>query len=73
MSAHFHPLAVKEIRKETNDCVSILFDIPDELKSIFRYKQGQHITLRKFLNGQELRRSYSLCSSPLEEEFRNCK
>jgi ring-1,2-phenylacetyl-CoA epoxidase subunit PaaE len=70
MSAHFHPLAVKEIRKETNDCVSILFDIPDELKSIFRYKQGQHITLRKFLNGQELRRSYSLCSSPLEEEFR---
>ncbi|SDX45524.1 ring-1,2-phenylacetyl-CoA epoxidase subunit PaaE [Hydrobacter penzbergensis] len=71
MSSHFHPLAVKEIRKETNDCVSIRFDIPDPLKPIFQYKQGQHITLRAFVNGQELRRSYSLCSSPLDcDEFR---
>lgn len=71
MSSHFHPLAVKEIRKETNDCVSICFEIPDTLQSVFQYKQGQHITLRAFVNGQELRRSYSLCSSPLDQdEFR---
>ncbi len=71
MSSHFHPLTVKEVRQETNDCVSIRFDIPEPLKAIFKYKQGQHITLRAFVGGQELRRSYSLCSSPLDqEEFR---
>ena len=41
MSIHFHPLLVKEIKKETPDCVSVQFDIPEQLKDSFTYKQGQ--------------------------------
>jgi len=70
MSLHFHSLFIKEVRKETNDCVSVEFDIPDDLKNIFQYKAGQYLTLRKIINGEEIRRSYSLCSSPLHNEWR---
>ncbi len=70
MSVHFEKIIVKEIRKETADCVSLVFDIPPIHKEAFRFKQGQHLTLRTFINGEELRRSYSLCSSPLENEWR---
>ena len=69
-SLHFHTLKIKEVRKETADCVSIAFEIPADLKNIFTYTQGQNITLRKTLNGEEVRRSYSLCSSPLEDDYR---
>jgi ring-1,2-phenylacetyl-CoA epoxidase subunit PaaE len=70
MSLHFHPLTVQEVKRETNECVSILFIIPPALKDTFQYKQGQYITLRKNINGEELRRSYSICSSPLDNELR---
>ena len=70
MSLHFHELRVSEVRKETHDCVSIAFNIPLELKETYQYKQGQYITLRKKINGEELRRSYSICSSPLDNELR---
>lgn len=70
MSLHFHALTVKEVKKETNDCVSVSFNIPEELKTSFQFKQGQNITVRSFINEQEVRRSYSLCSSPLDNEFR---
>ncbi|MES2328320.1 MAG: 1,2-phenylacetyl-CoA epoxidase subunit PaaE [Bacteroidota bacterium] len=70
MSIHFHELVVKEVRRETNDCVSISFSIPPELREIFQYKQGQYITLRTNINGEEVRRSYSVCSSPLDNELR---
>lgn len=70
MSIHFHELTVSDIRRETNDCVSIAFSIPPELKETYQYRQGQYITLRKTLNGEELRRSYSVCSSPLDNELR---
>lgn len=70
MSIHFHALSVKDIRKETGDCVSIAFAIPDDLKETFSYKQGQYITLRTNINGEEIRRSYSVCSSPLDNELR---
>jgi ring-1,2-phenylacetyl-CoA epoxidase subunit PaaE len=66
----FHPLTIKDIRKETADCVSIAFDIPDELKPLYQFTQGQNLTLRLKLNEEELRRSYSICSSPLENELR---
>lgn len=66
---HFHPLRVKDIRRETEDCVLISFDVPAELKEAFRFKQGQNITIRKELNGQELRRNYSICTSPLEDKL----
>ena len=70
MSIHFHKLAVKEVRKETPECVSVLFDIPEEIKHEFTFKQGQSLTLRVFLNGEEVRRTYSICASPLDDEWR---
>lgn len=70
MSIHFHPLVIKEIRKETADCVSILFDIPSPLQKDFRFTQGQSLTLRTLINGEEVRRTYSLCSCPIEGEWR---
>jgi ring-1,2-phenylacetyl-CoA epoxidase subunit PaaE len=67
---HFHTLQVKEVKRETADCVSVLLDVPAELQSSFAYKQGQNLTMRATINGQEVRRSYSLCSSPLDNEWR---
>ncbi|MEZ4805039.1 MAG: 1,2-phenylacetyl-CoA epoxidase subunit PaaE [Bacteroidia bacterium] len=60
----------KELKKETIDSVSIAFDIPEELKSDYSFTQGQNITIRKSFNGEEIRRSYSICSSPLDGELR---
>jgi ring-1,2-phenylacetyl-CoA epoxidase subunit PaaE len=70
MSIHFHRLRIKEVKKETPDCVSILFEIPDNLKERFSYYQGQSLTMRTFLNGEEVRRTYSICSSPLDNKWR---
>jgi ring-1,2-phenylacetyl-CoA epoxidase subunit PaaE len=70
MSVHFEKIRVKRVKKETPDCVSIVFDIPQELQEKFFYKHGQHLTMRTFINGEEVRRSYSLCSSPLDKEWR---
>jgi ring-1,2-phenylacetyl-CoA epoxidase subunit PaaE len=70
MSLHFYPLTIEKITKETNDCVSIAFTIPQHFKNIFQYKQGQYITLKTTIDSVEIRRSYSLCSSPLDNEFK---
>ncbi|MFY7840001.1 MAG: 1,2-phenylacetyl-CoA epoxidase subunit PaaE [Lacibacter sp.] len=70
MSIHFHPLAVKEVKKETADCVSILFRVPEALQKTFQFTQGQSLTMRTIINGEEVRRTYSICSSPLEQELR---
>lgn len=70
MSIHFEQLRVKEVRKETDDCVSIAFEIPVSVKEQFQFIQGQHITLRTTINGEEVRRSYSICSSPMDNELR---
>ena len=70
MSIHFHSLRIKEIKKETPECVSVLFEIPDDLKTDFQFTQGQSLTMRTFMNGQEVRRTYSICSSPLDNEWR---
>jgi len=70
MSIHFHPLRVKEVTRETPECVSILFEVPEELKKTFEFKQGQSLTMRTFLKGEEVRRTYSICASPLENEWR---
>ena len=67
---HFHPLKIKEVRRETDDCVSLLFEIPNDYKEQFAFKQGQSLTMRTKLNGEEIRRTYSICSSPLEKEWR---
>ena len=70
MSIHFHPLTVKEIIKETTDCVSVSFEIPGDLKEVFQYTQGQSLTMRTTINGEEVRRTYSLCSSPSENKWK---
>lgn len=68
MALHFYELTVKEIRKETGDCISILFDLPKEIKKEFKFIQGQSIAIKTHLD--ENRRSYSICSSPLDDELR---
>ena len=62
----FHNIKIADIYKETKDCSVLSFEIPQELKQEFQYKQGQHLTLKSIINGQDTRRSYSLCSSPNE-------
>ncbi|MDC1162319.1 ferredoxin--NADP reductase [Tenacibaculum sp.] len=61
-------LKVIEIKKETQDSVSVSFDVPYELYDTFNYKSGQYLTLQFNLKGQQVRRSYSICSSPVIEE-----
>ena len=68
--ADFYNIKVADIYKETKDCVVISFDIPDHLKEKFRFIQGQHLTLRKEINGEDIRRNYSLCSSPMDDEWK---
>lgn len=70
MSIHFHALKVKAVKKETADCVSVVFDVPEHLKEAFRFTQGQSLTMRTMLHGEEVRRTYSICSSPLEEQLK---
>lgn len=66
----FTSLSIKDIRHETDDCVSIAFDIPSALQRTFTFVHGQNITLKAFVDGEEIRRSYSICSSPHENELR---
>ena len=70
MSIHFHKLVVKQVRRETPECVSVQFEIPEEIKNDFAFRHGQSLTMRTFLNDEEVRRTYSICSSPLENEWR---
>ena len=66
----FHPLTIKEIKKETNNAVSILFDVPTDLKPKFQFVAGQYINIKKEIAGEELRRAYSICSSPKSGDLR---
>ncbi|PKA83357.1 ring-1,2-phenylacetyl-CoA epoxidase subunit PaaE [Ulvibacter sp. MAR_2010_11] len=68
--AKFHTIKIKDIYKETDDCSVITFDVPTELSKDFAFRQGQHLTLKADINGEDIRRSYSLCSSPLDNEWR---
>lgn len=67
--AIFHTLRIKNIYKETDDCSVISFDVPEDIKEAFSYQQGQHLTLKADIDGEDIRRSYSLCSSPLEDKW----
>lgn len=70
MSIHFHPLSIKEVKKETADCITVLFDVPPDLTTAFQFTQGQSLTMRTTINGEEVRRTYSICSSPLDKQLR---
>jgi ring-1,2-phenylacetyl-CoA epoxidase subunit PaaE len=62
VTTHFHPLRIAQVRRETPDAISIVFDIPDGLADTYRFTQGQHLTLRAKVGDEELRRSYSICA-----------
>lgn len=70
MSIHFHPLKIREVKKETDDCVSVAFEIPEDLKKDFIFRQGQSLPMRTTINKVEVRRTYSICSSPLDNEWK---
>ena len=69
-SLKFHSLKVKEVRPETADCVSVSFEVPAGQQELFRFAPGQYLTFRLHLEGAEVRRSYSICTSPREGELR---
>lgn len=67
---HFHSLTIKQVRPETRDAVSIAFDVPADLQDQFRFTQGQYLVMRTQMGGEEVRRSYSICSGVDEGELR---
>ena len=69
MSQQFYSIQISNIVKTTPDCSVVTFDISDEIKEVFSYKQGQYLTLKANIKGEEVRRSYSLCSSPIDGQW----
>ncbi len=61
---HFHPLTVRDVRPDTEDALAVTFDVPPSLADSFRFEPGQYLTLRARVDGEELRRSYSICAAP---------
>ena len=64
--ARFHTLPVSDVQQETTNSIVVGFTIPPELREDFAFVPGQYLTLKLMVNGEELRRSYSICSSPLD-------
>lgn len=69
-TARFHPLQVRQVQPATRDAIAVTFDLPPELASAFHYVQGQYLTLRTTIDGQEVRRSYSICSAVQDQLLR---
>ena len=70
MAVEFHRLTIADVRRETPDAVSIAFAVPPQLAEAYRFHPGQHLTLRTQCNGEELRRSYSICTGLDDRELR---
>ena len=67
----FNTLLVKDVRKETSDTVSVAFTIPSEVNNEdYQFIPGQYVTLKTTINGEDIRRAYSICSAPYENELR---
>ena len=66
----FHKLSIKNRIQETADAVSLVFEVPENLKTNFSFKAGQYITLKATINGSEIRRAYSICSAPESGELK---
>lgn len=66
----FYPLSVAQVRKDTRDTIVVTFAVPAALRENFRYRQGQHLTLRADIDGQDVRRSYSICSAVQDDTLR---
>ncbi|NNC84030.1 MAG: phenylacetate-CoA oxygenase/reductase subunit PaaK [Flavobacteriales bacterium] len=69
MSNHFHEVKVQEVRKTTPDCAIVTLDIANGLSEAFAFKQGQYLTIKAEIDGEEVQRSYSLCSCPHEGKW----
>jgi ring-1,2-phenylacetyl-CoA epoxidase subunit PaaE len=70
MTPKFYALTVADVRRETEDTVSVCFSVPAELAEHYAFSAGQYLTLRTTLEGQEVRRSYSICRAPGDNELR---
>lgn len=68
--SQFHSLRIREVRPETREAVSVAFEVPPELEGSFRFTQGQYLVLRTELDGEEVRRSYSICTGVNDGELR---
>ncbi|MGB3344130.1 MAG: ferredoxin--NADP reductase [Aequorivita sp.] len=68
--SEFHTLIVSEVKKETPNSVSISFSVPEKSKADFAFKAGQYLTIKHHSNGKEVRRAYSICSSPKSGELK---
>lgn len=68
--SQFYKLSVKDVHKETEKCVTISFNIPEEFQDKFVFKAGQYLTLKTIINGEEVRRDYSICSAPKSGELK---
>jgi ring-1,2-phenylacetyl-CoA epoxidase subunit PaaE len=68
--AEFHKVHIQEIKQETADAVSVVFKIPEHLKADFSFESGQYITLQTTINDENVRRAYSICSTPQSGEIR---
>ncbi|MBB3017352.1 ring-1,2-phenylacetyl-CoA epoxidase subunit PaaE [Microvirga lupini] len=66
----FYPVTVADVRRETRDAIVLTLDVPDEHKEAFRFSPGQYLTLRTQIDGDEVRRSYSICAAPTEGRLR---
>lgn len=66
----FYKLQIKDVKRETATAVSLLFNVPNELKSNYTFTAGQYLNLKLTLDGQEIRRAYSICSSPESGDLR---
>jgi len=66
----FYPLSVAQVHKETRDTIAVTFAVPQELQDAFHYQQGQHLTLRAVIGGEDVRRSYSICSAVQDNKLR---
>ncbi len=66
----FYKLSIKEVKRETENAVSVLFNVPEELKPYYAFTAGQYLNLKLTLDGNEIRRAYSICSSPDSNELR---
>lgn len=70
MSVMFHPLRVRSVQPDTPEAVIVSFEVPEALRPVFGFTQGQYLTLRKEIDGQDLRRSYSICAGVDDGELR---
>ncbi len=66
----FYKLKIKEVKRETDEAISVLFNVPDAFRDFYKFTAGQYVTLKLTLDGEEIRRAYSICSAPDNGELR---